>query len=262
MLPACVLSDPAAFGTTIVDNDDGTAFVQIGYFDDVDGCNADVLVTSHHADADGNVVEELTTWSTDVNSLEAAAAGDGWVETDIEIDPCFASVDVAVVDDGVPTDVLATELFGDGCSIVGEGLPRRPVDSGHQPRPPSGVDRRPRARRGRRLRRRRSTASQVVTTWSTSTSVPSPAPTVTIDDAAPVAYPGGDVAVSVGQTVVFTNPAPDDDDDPEPGPDPQPWIPDDTLQIHSERPMTFGLLGLVSGLSGLGLVAAARRRHR
>lgn len=268
----CVPYDPAAFGITIADNGDGTVIVQIGYFDTEDACNADVHVTSYRTDAAASAAEELIAWSADVNSLEAAALGDGWLETDIAIDPCFAKVEVSVVDGGAPTDVLATEQFGDGCAItVVKEFPDDPWAAGialiHEP--------------GWTDDHVLDVEDDDTVTWE---GLPSgdyvvneyigavAGTTVAIDGGPPAHYPGGDVPVGVGVTVVFTNPAPDADVDPDPQPDPSPepepgqdpeQTPDGPLPLTGTSNMiALGAVGLISGFTGLGLVAAGRRRRR
>ncbi len=89
------------------------------------------------------------------------------------------------------------------------------------------------------------------------------ATTIAIDGGSPVAYDGGDVDVAVGQSVLFTNPeqgadhGPGADGDPGPGPGPDGPLP----HTGTSATMALSAVAVLSGLSGLGLVAAARRRR-
>ena len=254
----CAPVDADAFGVTVIDNGDGTAFVQLGYYDTEDACDTDVRVVSNRTNADESVQEQYAEFATTVDELEAAAAGDGWVETDIGLDPCFSTVAVTV--DG---DLLHSELFGDGCEItMTKDFPDDPW--------PAAI------------------SLQHVPGWTDDhvfevdddddvvwTGLPSgpyvvnefdgavAATTIAIDGGAPVAYDGGDVDVDVGQSVLFTNPeqgadpGPGADGDPGPGPGPDGPLP----HTGTSATMALSAVAVLSGLSGLGLVAAARRRR-
>jgi hypothetical protein len=95
-LDPCSPVDTGAFGITVVDNGDGTAAVQIGYFDGEDACDAPVTVTSSSTNLDHSAQAGLDAAGTTVDELETAALGDGWYETDIALDPCFSTVEVDV----------------------------------------------------------------------------------------------------------------------------------------------------------------------
>ncbi|MDQ3470388.1 MAG: hypothetical protein M3487_11580 [Actinomycetota bacterium] len=231
--PPCSAVDTAAFGVTIADNGDGTAFVQIGYFDAEDACNADVTVTSYATNVDDSASAVVATDQTTVNDLEAAALGDGWFEADIAVDPCFAKVVVDV--DGTE---LETDQFGLGCSISTKDFEGDPwnaainlvhVDSWT----PDHVF---------------EVSSDDMVVWD---ELPSgdytvsefdgaeDGTTISIDDGAPaVAHAGEAVPVTVGQSVLVTNPdLPTDTTEPEDEPEDEPETsPRTSPTVTSPRP--------------------------
>jgi hypothetical protein len=281
--PPCGEFDPDAFGITMADNGDGTAFVQIGYFDTADACDAQVDVTSSSTNADGSVLEVYATRHTSVDELEDAALGDGWMETNIELDPCFAHVAVAV--EGT---VLDEEDFGQGCSItITKDFAGDPwsasINLVHVDgwTPDHVLD----------------VSADDVVVWD---ELPSgdytvsefagyeDGTTISIDGGAPMAHAGEAVPVSVGQSVLVTNPditldltaesADDGDDDGDDGEDdgsddgtgdgtedgeePGSTVPDrDLPTTGSSMTGLLAGLGLLSGLGGVGCTAIARRRR-
>jgi hypothetical protein len=268
----CSPVDLGAFGITLVDNGDGTAAVQIGYVDGEDACDAPVTVTSYSTNVDQSAQAPLDDAATTVDELEAAALGDGWYLTDIALDPCFSTVDVAV--DGTSLEV---EHFGLGCSIsVTKDFEGDPWNAGitlvHDAgwTPDHVLD----------------VASDDTVVWD---ELPSGEYTVfeytgavdgtliSIDGGPAVPHDGDPVPVEVGQDVVVFNPDVTldltdhpDPTDPEDTDDTDPTVPDDSdpegpggdlPTTGSGSTGTLAAGALAAGVLGVGCTAIARRRR-